>query len=199
MFRQKRKAEKQRGDGERGQWASKTEYLLVAAGNVVGLGNLWRFPYLCYKNGGGKYFSSLVLKAIDGNINIFKDQSVKGFCTSLGAFLVPYGLFAVVCGVPLFLLETSIGQYTQEGFITCWKKLCPLAQGWMIYPNRFKIRRIKNMCCCCCCHCCCFIIIRNWIWTIGDETLRVHLHHSPSLGSTLPGVLFQISPALGHL
>lgn len=41
--------------GERGQWASKTEYILVIAGYVVGLGNVWRFPYLCYKNGGGEY------------------------------------------------------------------------------------------------------------------------------------------------
>ncbi|XP_027146748.1 sodium- and chloride-dependent GABA transporter 3-like [Larimichthys crocea] len=98
MNRQRRKTETQKKAADRGQWASKTEYILVVAGNVVGLGNLWRFPYLCYKNGGG-------------------------------AFLVPYGLLAVVVGIPLFLLETSVGQYTQEGFITCWAKLCPLARG----------------------------------------------------------------------
>ncbi|XP_038575287.1 sodium- and chloride-dependent GABA transporter 3-like [Micropterus salmoides] len=98
MNRQRRKTENEKRAGERGQWASKTEYILVVAGNVVGLGNVWRFPYLCYKNGGG-------------------------------AFLVPYGLLVVVCGIPLFLLETSAGQYTQEGFITCWRKLCPLAEG----------------------------------------------------------------------
>ncbi|XP_051266913.1 sodium- and chloride-dependent betaine transporter-like isoform X1 [Dicentrarchus labrax] len=98
MNRQRIKTENQKMAGDRGQWASKTEYILVVAGNVVGLGNVWRFPYLCYKNGGG-------------------------------AFLVPYGLLAVVVGIPLFLLESSVGQYTQEGFITCWRKMCPLAQG----------------------------------------------------------------------
>ncbi|XP_051266901.1 sodium- and chloride-dependent GABA transporter 3-like [Dicentrarchus labrax] len=98
MNRQRRKTENQKMAGDRGQWASKREYILVVAGSVVGLGNVWRFPYLCYKNGGG-------------------------------AFLVPYGLLAVVCGIPLFLLETSVGQYTQEGFITSWRKMCPLMQG----------------------------------------------------------------------
>lgn len=67
---------------------------------------------------------------------ISSQVKVSGFCALTGAFLVPYGLFAVVCGVPLFLLETVIGQYTQEGFITCWRKLCPLAQGKMMCPNR---------------------------------------------------------------
>lgn len=50
-------------------------------------------------------------------------------CKYSGAFLVPYLVFVVTCGVPLFLLETTMGQYTQEGGITCWRKLCPLAEG----------------------------------------------------------------------
>lgn len=38
---------------QREEWASKIEFILAVAGHIIGLGNFWRFPYLCYKNGGG--------------------------------------------------------------------------------------------------------------------------------------------------
>ncbi|KAK5617655.1 hypothetical protein CRENBAI_002171 [Crenichthys baileyi] len=79
----------------RDQWATKMEFILAVAGHIVGLGNVWRFPYLCYKNGGGVFF-------------------------------IPYVLFLVTCGIPLFFLETSLGQFTSQGGITCWRKICPL-------------------------------------------------------------------------
>lgn len=82
----------------RGQWASKAEFLLAVAGQIIGLGNVWRFPYLCYKNGGGVFF-------------------------------IPYLLFLVLCGIPLFLMETSLGQYTSLGGVSAWKTICPLFGG----------------------------------------------------------------------
>lgn len=35
-------------------WNSKLQYILAQIGYSVGLGNVWRFPYLCQKNGGGE-------------------------------------------------------------------------------------------------------------------------------------------------
>uniref|UniRef100_A0A8C6L4U3 Transporter n=1 Tax=Nothobranchius furzeri TaxID=105023 RepID=A0A8C6L4U3_NOTFU len=83
---------------ERGMWNNKIEFILSVAGEIIGLGNVWRFPYLCYKNGGG-------------------------------AFFVPYVIFFVCCGIPVFFLETALGQFTSEGGITCWRKVCPLFEG----------------------------------------------------------------------
>ncbi|KAM4747330.1 sodium- and chloride-dependent betaine transporter-like isoform 2-T2 [Rhinophrynus dorsalis] len=46
-----------------------------------------------------------------------------------GAFLIPYLIFLITCGVPIFFMEIALGQYTTQGPVTAWKKICPIFSG----------------------------------------------------------------------
>ncbi len=77
---------------ERGKWGSRTGFVLAAIGSAVGLGNIWRFPYILASNGGG-------------------------------AFMVVYLIALVTAGIPIMILEFSIGHKFRSSAPMAFKKM----------------------------------------------------------------------------
>ncbi|XP_078403097.1 sodium- and chloride-dependent neutral and basic amino acid transporter B(0+)-like [Cetorhinus maximus] len=73
---------------ERGNWSSKTEYLLSMIGYAVGFGNVWRFPYLAYRNGGGAFLIPYTLMLALAGIPMFFLECSFGQFASLGPVAV---------------------------------------------------------------------------------------------------------------
>ena len=46
-----------------------------------------------------------------------------------GAFLIPYFIMLLFCGLPLLFMEIAVGQYTRQGPIGALKKICPILTG----------------------------------------------------------------------
>ena len=74
---------------DRGHWSGSYGFTLAAIGSAVGLGNLWRFPYLAGMNGGGAFvLLYLFLSIILGVSLLIAEQALgRHFATS------PYGAF----------------------------------------------------------------------------------------------------------
>ncbi|XP_067852907.1 sodium- and chloride-dependent neutral and basic amino acid transporter B(0+)-like isoform X2 [Heptranchias perlo] len=73
---------------ERGNWSSKTDYLLSVIGCAVGLGNVWRFPFLAYRNGGGAFLIPYTLMLALAGMPMFFLESSFGQFASLGPIAV---------------------------------------------------------------------------------------------------------------
>ncbi|XP_073975723.1 sodium- and chloride-dependent glycine transporter 2-like isoform X2 [Rhodnius prolixus] len=65
---------------DRGTWGSPWEFLLSCVGLSVGIGNVWRFPYLAYQNGGGAFLIPyLVMLVLAGKPMYFLELAVGQF------------------------------------------------------------------------------------------------------------------------
>ena len=64
IFTAEKQVEEEKTVPVRESWDNKIQYMLAVIGFAVGLGNVWRFPYLAQKNGGGKNIGPYLIMCI---------------------------------------------------------------------------------------------------------------------------------------
>jgi NSS family neurotransmitter:Na+ symporter len=146
---------------DREQWGSRLGFILAAAGSAIGLGNIWRFPYVTADNGGGAFvvvylvcialicvpylFAELALgrnsqKNPVGAIAAIKKGTpwvlVGGLCVLTGVFILSY--YGVVAGWALgYIFKAFIAPATESGayfssFVADATTVIPLAATFML-------------------------------------------------------------------
>ncbi|MFV0423298.1 sodium-dependent transporter [Oleidesulfovibrio sp.] len=53
---------------KREQWGSRVGFIMAAVGSAIGLGNIWRFPYVAYENGGGAFLIPYIFALLTAGI-----------------------------------------------------------------------------------------------------------------------------------
>ncbi|XP_076753819.1 sodium- and chloride-dependent GABA transporter 1 [Xylocopa sonorina] len=86
-------------DAERGGWDNKLDFLFSCISVSVGLGNVWRFPYLCYKNGGGAFLITYGIAMLFCGIPIFFQEVAIGQYLGAGGMTLVGQLCPLLQGV----------------------------------------------------------------------------------------------------
>ncbi|XP_076591922.1 solute carrier family 6 member 4a [Chaetodon auriga] len=91
-------------------WSKKVDFLLSVIGYAVDLGNVWRFPYICYQNGGGAFLLPYLLMAVFGGVPLFYMELALGQfhrsgCISIWKHICPIfkGIGFAICIIALYI------------------------------------------------------------------------------------------------
>ncbi|MCA9214488.1 MAG: sodium-dependent transporter [Planctomycetales bacterium] len=110
---------------ERDIWGNRTAFVLASIGSAIGLGNLWRFPYVCYEFGGGAFLVAYIVCLVSAGIPLLMLEFALGKQTAQaapGAFakidkrLEWFGWFAVGIGFVICSYYSAIMSYCVNYF-----------------------------------------------------------------------------------
>ncbi|MFV0440344.1 MAG: sodium-dependent transporter [Lachnospirales bacterium] len=126
--------------GSRQKWNSKMGFILSAVGSAVGLGNIWRFPYTLYENGGGGFLIPYFVAVFTAGIPILILEYVLGSKyrgSAPLAFARNNKKFEWVGWIPTLLSLMIILYYSS---IVSWAMnymILSFTRGWGADPNAF--------------------------------------------------------------
>ncbi|XP_075429251.1 sodium- and chloride-dependent neutral and basic amino acid transporter B(0+)-like isoform X1 [Ascaphus truei] len=97
---------------ERETWDKKSDYLLSMVGYAVGLGNVWRFPYLAFQHGGGAFLIPYIIMLALAGLPLFFLECSLGQFASLG----PVAIWRIVplfegVGVTMVIISAFVSIY----------------------------------------------------------------------------------------
>nr|XP_023021528.1 sodium-dependent neutral amino acid transporter B(0)AT3 [Leptinotarsa decemlineata] len=133
------------GEDERESWDSKLTFLLATIGYAVGLGNVWRFPYLAQKNGGGAFLIPyFVMLAIEGIPIFYLELAIGqrlrkgaiGVWNQVSPFLAGIGISSAVVSFNVALYYNTIIAWCLFYFVQSFQSQLPWAECPNVYfPN----------------------------------------------------------------
>jgi SNF family Na+-dependent transporter len=114
----------------RERWANRPAFIMAAVGSAVGLGNLWRFPYIAFKNGGGAFFVPYFVALLTAGIPLMiieyaLGQKYQGGAPQALAAVTKrfrwVGWFALLVGTTITLYYVVVMAYAWHYSVASWK------------------------------------------------------------------------------
>ncbi|KAI8761232.1 sodium- and chloride-dependent glycine transporter 1, partial [Biomphalaria glabrata] len=103
----------------RSQWGKQIEFVLTMIGYAVGLGNVWRFPYLCFKNGGGAFLIPYTLSLIFLGIPLFALECAFGQYGGKGPLSI-WSINPTFKGLGVSMVVASVFVFIYYDVIIAW-------------------------------------------------------------------------------